>query len=116
MIDKQYFEQDLPELCRKLGDGLRFEVRLIDGDTIDVFRVDTVRNGYVLLTVLPAGGLDISGVARRMREGVDEVLLDRMAVPYSQISHVFLTPARDVLPPPSLSFKVPQLQDDCDSP
>jgi hypothetical protein len=57
----------------------------------------------VLLTVIPAGGVDIGSIVSRMRSGEDEVRFDRVAVAYSQISHVLVSKVRPMPAPSSLA-------------
>ena len=93
-------------MCRQLGDNIRFQLYLLSGDVVDVVRVDVVRDGYVLLTVLPSDGVHAGSIASRMQDGQDKIQFDRMAIPYSQISRILLTTTQFVAPPKRLvSFK-----------
>lgn len=101
-IDADFFRVHLPRQAAAMG-GSMVEVHLQGGVHYMVRRVELAETDYALLEVYPQGGIDED--ARRLRtrpSRPQEMVFDRVVVPYANISYVFLSmtdPMHVFLPP-----------------
>jgi hypothetical protein len=95
MFDAVYFKEHLPAQIQQLGAGAcSVVVHLTDGSRFIVRGLDPdgVQSGFVLLEVYPPEGLTEKAKEKRRKPGgTDDVFFDRVAIPYEQITRVFLT-------------------------
>jgi hypothetical protein len=95
VFDAVYFKEHLPAQIQQLGAGAcSVAVHLTDGSRFIVRRHDPdgFQSGYVLLEVYPQEGRTKESLEKRRKPGgTDEVFFDRVAIPYEQITRVFLT-------------------------
>jgi hypothetical protein len=99
VLNAEYFRTHLPQQVREFGNTAMAEVHLHGGAVFRVRAIGEITESYVLLEVYPQEGVtEESMQARNKYRGTQEVVYDRVAVPYGTIAYVFLTimtPATD---------------------
>lgn len=90
MFDADFFETHAITQLEEMGAGnTTLEVHFHRRDIQLVHRIVATYPGYVILEVYPEEGVNQDSKSKRM--GNDEVIWDRIVVPYSEISMVFMS-------------------------
>jgi hypothetical protein len=92
VLNAEYFRTHLPQQVGELGNTAMAEVHLHGGAVFRVRAIGEIAESYVLLEVYPREGVtEESMQSRHKYRQTEEVVYDRIAVPYGTIAYVFLT-------------------------
>lgn len=93
MIDRQYFEDILPDQVRAFKRAVSVQVATDGGRTYEAYRLLAAHDHYVILEVYPEYGAEPMRLPGGMaaEAGQLPVMMDQVVLPYARVAGVYFT-------------------------